>query len=155
MAVTSIWPIKGRVEDVILYAANPEKTTDKNTEMISSLHAIDDVIEYAADELKTEKLTYVEGINCNLYNAVKRFNEDLNMGNDRGNRVCYHAYQSFAEGEVDADTAHKIGVELAKRLWKSRFRVVVATHLNTSHFHNHFISAPIRGRVNPLSKRRA
>ena len=28
MAVTSIWPIKGRVDKVINYARNPEKTTD-------------------------------------------------------------------------------------------------------------------------------
>ena len=29
MAVTSIWPIKGRVDKVINYARNPEKTHDK------------------------------------------------------------------------------------------------------------------------------
>lgn len=28
MAVTSIWPIKGRVDKVINYARNPEKTTE-------------------------------------------------------------------------------------------------------------------------------
>ena len=28
MAVTSIWPIKGRVDRVINYARNPEKTTE-------------------------------------------------------------------------------------------------------------------------------
>ena len=30
-------------------------------------------------------------------------------------------------------------MELAKRLWSDRFEVVVATHLNTGHFHNHFV----------------
>lgn len=30
MAVTSIWPIKGRVDKVINYARNPEKTHDKD-----------------------------------------------------------------------------------------------------------------------------
>ena len=39
---------------------------------------------------------------------------------------------------TDADTAHKIGVELAQELWGDRFEVVVATHLNTGHYHNHF-----------------
>ena len=48
-------------------------------------------------------------------------------------------YQSFAEGEVDAKTAHEIGVKLAKELFEDRFEVVVATHLNTKHFHNHFV----------------
>ena len=58
--------------------------------------------------------------------------------NQEGGRVAYHGYQSFREGEVDADTAHNIGVELAQELWGDRFEVVVATHLNTGHYHNHF-----------------
>ena len=53
MAVTSIWPIKGRVEDVIRYAANPEKTTEKRAGEIAALHAVDDVIEYAAEKRLT------------------------------------------------------------------------------------------------------
>ena len=47
MAVTSIWPIKGRVDKVINYARNPEKTHDK--EKLSELHEIEGVVEYAAD----------------------------------------------------------------------------------------------------------
>lgn len=53
MAVTSIWPIKGRVDKVINYARNPEKTHDK--EKLSELHEIEGVVEYAADEMKTEE----------------------------------------------------------------------------------------------------
>ena len=139
MAVTSIWPIKGRVENVIQYAANPEKTTEETAQTVSSLHAVDDVIEYAADQLKTEKLMYVSGIHCTLQNAVKKFNGDLSRFERRSDRVCYHAYQSFAENEVDAKTANDIGIELAKRLWGDKFRVIVATHCNTGHYHNHFV----------------
>ena len=40
---------------------------------------------------------------------------------------------------MDADTAHRIGVELAKELWGDQFEVIVATHLNTDHYHNHFV----------------
>lgn len=57
MAVTSIWPIKGRVDKVINYARNPEKTHDK--ERLSELHEIEGVVEYAADEMKTEKRAYM------------------------------------------------------------------------------------------------
>ncbi len=35
-------------------------------------------------------------------------------------------------------TAHKIGVELAKRMWGERFEVMVSTHMNTGTVHNHF-----------------
>ena len=37
------------------------------------------------------------------------------------------------------DGLHEIGVELARELWGDRFQVIVATHLNTKHFHNHFV----------------
>ena len=30
-------------------------------------------------------------------------------------------------------------MKLAKEIWGERFEVVVATHLNTDHYHNHFV----------------
>ncbi len=139
MAVTAIWPIKGRVDDAIRYAANPAKTTEKKQRKKPSLFAVDEVIEYAVDETKTEELMYVTGINCTVGNAIRRFKEDLIRCGDKSERVCYHGYQSFAEGEVDAFTAHEIGKKLAERLWGDKYRVVVATHCNTGHYHNHFV----------------
>mgnify|MGYP002514557258 CR=1 FL=1 len=53
--------------------------------------------------------------------------------------LAWHAYQSFKEGEVTPDEAHKIGLELAKEMWGDRFEVIVSTHLNTNHYHNHFV----------------
>ncbi len=53
--------------------------------------------------------------------------------------ACYHGYQSFKHGEVDAKTAHEIGVKLAEKMWGDRFQVIVATHLNTDCMHNHFV----------------
>ena len=49
MAVTSIWPVKSRLDHVINYARNPEKTRERSLVSQASLHAIDNVIEYAAD----------------------------------------------------------------------------------------------------------
>lgn len=67
MAVTSIWPIKGRLDVILKYASNPEKTVESNYINQSELHSVDNVIEYAADEMKTEKRMYVSGIGCNEY----------------------------------------------------------------------------------------
>ena len=155
MAVTSIWPITGNPDGVIEYAINPEKTSEESREETAALHAIDNVVEYTADNLKTEKRMYVSGVNCQIPHAKEQFMETKRRFGKMDGRTCYHGYQSFRAGEVDADTAHRIGVALAKELWGDRFEVVVATHLNTDHYHNHFVSAPIRGRVNPLSKRQA
>ena len=138
MAVTSIWPIVKGVRDVITYACNPEKTTEENR---VQFHAVKNVLEYAADELKTEKCEYVDGINCRPDNAIQKFNETRRrFGKSGDKRVCYHGYQSFKQDEVDAKTAHEIGMELANRLWGDRFEVVVATHLDkATHLHNHFV----------------
>lgn len=137
MAVTSIWPVKNNVSGAIKYACNPEKTTAENR---VSLHAVENVMEYAADELKTERCEYVHGINCRPDNAIRVFNETRKRwGRAKDKRVCYHGYQSFNTDEVDAKAAHEIGIELAERLWGDRFEVIVATHCNTGHYHNHFL----------------
>lgn len=137
MAVTSIWPIKGRVDKVIDYARNPEKTTEASRK---KLHEIEGVLDYAADEMKTEQCQYVTGINVSsVETAAKEFMHTKWMERKTDGRVCFHGYQSFREDEVDADTAHKIGVALASELWGDRFQVVVATHCNTNHYHNHFV----------------
>lgn len=138
MAVTSIWPIKGRVDQVINYARNPEKTHDKAG--LSKLHEIEGVIEYASDEMKTETRAFVTCLNLTSEeDAAKEFMEVKHRYGKVDGRVCYHGYQSFKADEVDADTAHNIGVALAQELWGDRFQVVIATHCNTGHYHNHFV----------------
>lgn len=138
MAVTSIWPINNRVSVLINYAINPGKTRE---EVAVTLHQIDDVIQYAADELKTETREYVTCINCSsdADAAAKDFLRTKTYWEKEGGRQCFHGYQSFKPGEVDAATAHAIGVELAQRCWGEDFEVVVATHCNTGAYHNHFV----------------
>ena len=136
MATTKIWDIHGRVDKLIRYVVNPEKTAD--LEYAATMHAIENVIEYDADSMKTEQHLFVTGVNCDENNAVNEFMDAKRLWKKTGGIVAYHGYQSFAADEVDAKTAHEIGVKLAEKLWGDRFQVVVATHCNTGHFHNHF-----------------
>ena len=139
MAVTSIWPIKGRVDKVIAYVRNPEKVTEEYLSWKAALHVIDGVVQYAADDTKTERMEYVTGVNCAVETATEEFLLAKRMWHKEAGRLCYHGYQSFKPGEVDARTAHEISVELARRLWGDRFQVVIATHCNTGTYHNHFV----------------
>ena len=139
MAVTSIWPVKSRLDHVINYARNPAKTRERSLVAQASLHAIDNVIEYAADTIKTEERAYVSCLNCREDNAAVQMMETKRYWGKTDGRLCFHGYQSFAAGEVTAETAHAIGVELAEELWGERFEVVIATHCNTGHYHNHFV----------------
>lgn len=67
-----------------------------------------------------------------MINTKKQFNDEREI-------LAFHGYQSINAGEVDAKKAHQIGVEYAKRMWGDKYEVVVATHLNTQHIHNHFL----------------
>ena len=67
-----------------------------------------------------------------MTNTKKQFNDNKEI-------LAFHGYQSFEAGEVTPELAHQIGVEFANKLWGDRFEVVVATHLNTEHIHNHFL----------------
>ena len=71
--------------------------------------------------------------------AAQEFMEVKEYYGKTDGRVCFHGYQSFKAGEVDAATAHRIGVELAQKMWGEDFQVVVATHCNTDCYHNHFV----------------
>jgi len=137
MAVTKIWSIKGKAGSPLAYVADHEKTQREFTD--AQKQALEDVIAYAANEDKTEQLYYTTGINCSVEFARDQFdNTQLWFGKTGGN-VAYHAYQSFAEGEVTPDEAHAIGVQLARELWGDRFQMVVATHVNTKCVHNHIV----------------
>ena len=140
MAVTKIWPIKNSFAAPIIYVQNSEKTHNPNAGMSEeSLQALEDVIEYAANEDKTEMKYYVSTINCNKRCARDEFAMVKKRFGKEGGIVAFHAYQSFAPGEVNPSEAHSIGVELARRLWGDRFQIVVATHVNTAAVHNHLV----------------
>ena len=87
-----------------------------------------------------ERMEYVTCLNLHSEEtAAQEFMETKRLMHNEGGRSCYHGYQSFKADEVDADTAHSIGVALARELWGDRFQVVIATHCNTGHYHNHFV----------------
>ena len=138
MATTKIWSIRDSLSRVVDYAENPEKTENPNYSDIE-IQGLYDVMNYAADEHKTEMQYYVSGVNCVPEIAREQMIMTKKQFNKEGGIVAFHAYQSFKPGEATPDKAHQIGVELANRLWGSRFQVVIATHLNTNCVHNHFV----------------
>ena len=140
MATTSLWKVDKRLDHVIDYATDEEKTKNENIENEGgNFDSIEKLLTYATNPAKTEKLFYTTGINCKVDNAVKemQFIKKL-YGKEKG-ILAFHGYQSFKEGEVTPEIAHEIGVRLAEEMWGDRFQVVVSTHLNTDNIHNHFV----------------
>ena len=138
MATTKIWDIKGRLDSLINYAANPEKTDGKNYDQ-KQIQALHNVMEYASDDYKTEKRLYVSGVNTTPDAAKHKMQQTKLRYDKTGGIVAFHAIQSFMPGEITPELAHEIGKRLAKEMWGDRFEVVIATHLNKSHLHNHFV----------------
>lgn len=138
MATTSIWDVKDNLKRVLDYTSNPEKT---KTVSESDYHynGLSQAISYTTQDLKTEKQLYVSGINCTMATALKDMMITKKAFHKIDGILAYHAYQSFSPGEVDAETAHQIGIELAQAMWGDRFEVLVSTHLDKKHYHNHFV----------------
>ena len=140
MATTKIWKVQKRLDHVINYATNKEKTKNNYSKYgMDEFDSIRQVMAYATNPDKTEKQFYTTGINCEIEDAVKQMQfVKIFYGKENG-ILAFHAYQSFSEGEVTPEIAHEIGVKLANEMWGDRFQVVVSTHLNTQHIHNHFV----------------
>lgn len=135
MATTSIWSIKNNLKQSINYIINPKKTINKDygKDTYNYLELTDN--EY---NFKQEKVCYVSCINCSENNPY----DDMNFTKKQYGKIdgilAFHGYQSFKEGEVTANIAHEIGVKFAEEMFGD-YEIVVATHQNTNHIHNHFI----------------
>lgn len=113
MAVTRIWDIQKRSTRALIdYCTNPEKTEDGQL---------------------------VSGVNCSFETVNKEFWITKNSYGKTDKILAFHGLQSFNPGEVTPETAHKIGLELAQRIWGERFQVLVCTHTDKAHIHNHFV----------------
>ena len=138
IATTGKWKIEKRLDNVIDYTTNIEKTinSDYGKDSYYDLH---NVIDYVEADYKTEKQFYVSGVNCNPKTALEEMTIIKEQYGKTGGILGFHAFQSFAEGEVTPEQCHAIGVRLAEEMWGDRFEVVVSTHLNTNIYHNHFV----------------
>ena len=137
MATTSLWAIKGRLDHLIGYVENPEKTK-LNTANDKDLQTLWNVLSYTTRADKTEEKLYVSGINCIPAIAVEQMIITKKQFAKNDGRIAYHGFQSFKPNEVTPDIAHEIGMKLAKEMWGDRFQVVVSTHLDKDHLHSHF-----------------
>lgn len=135
MATTKIWTIKDNLKRVLDYTRNPQKT-----EIDDDLWA---VLHYAARPQKVtrydETTAFVTGVACSAENAYREMQSIKQQFGKTGGILAIHAYQSFKPGEVTPQECHEIGVNLARHLWGSRYQVLVTTHLDKDHLHNHFV----------------
>lgn len=133
MATTSLWYIKGQLCDLIDYVENPDKTN-----LDDSLQDFVNVFSYDTNPIKTNNKQFVTAINCKKEIALEQMILTKKQFNKEDKYIAWHGYQSFKPDEVTPELCHEIGVKLAQQMWGDRFQVIVSTHLDKDHLHNHF-----------------
>lgn len=112
MAVTKTHPIKSTLKAAIDYICNPEKT---------------------------DGTLLVSAYGCAAETADIEFAWTRRHSIDKGTNLGRHLIQAFEPGEVSAEEAHKIGMELAKEILGGKYEFVLTTHTDRGHLHNHLI----------------
>ena len=112
MAYTRIHAIKATVQKALKYICNPEKTDGQ---------------------------ILIDSFACGIETAHYDFMDALSKSSGVGDKQAFHLIQSFAPGEVDFDTAHQVGIELADKLLENKYSYIIATHIDKEHCHNHII----------------
>ncbi len=133
MATTSLWHIKGKLRDLIDYVENPDKT-----KLDDYMQDFVNVFIYDTNPNKTNNKEFVTAINCLKEIALQQMIMTKQQFNKLDKSIAWHGYQSFKPDEVTPELCHEIGVKLAKQMWGDRFQVIVSTHLDKDHLHNHF-----------------
>ncbi len=138
MATTGIWKVNSNLKRVLQYTTNVEKTKNEKYDNCS-YHDLHNLLDYVESDFKTEEQFFVSGINCSAKTALDEMVLTKEQFGKKNGIQAFHAFQSFKEGEVTPEQCHEIGVKLANEMWGDRFEVVVSTHVNTNHLHNHFV----------------
>ena len=112
MAYTRIHAIKATVQKALKYICNPEKTDGQ---------------------------ILIDSFACGIETAHYDFMDALSKSSGVGDKQAFHLIQSFAPREVDFDTAHQVGIELADKLLENKYSYIIATHIDKEHCHNHII----------------
>ena len=112
MAYTRIHAVKATIQKALKYICNPEKTDGQ---------------------------ILIDSFACGIETAHYDFMDALSKSSGVGDKQAFHLIQSFAPGEVDFDTAHQVGIELADKLLENKYSYVIATHIDKEHCHNHII----------------
>lgn len=104
---------------------------------VTSACPMKNIFPYVMREEATDTML-IDGVNCSPESALEEFEFVKLRFHKPDGRQYYHIIQSFApDDDLTPETAHEIGLRFAEAF--PGFQIVVATHVNTDHIHNHLI----------------
>ena len=106
-------------------------------EAISSKADIKTIIKYVTQDKKTNS-NLITGKDCLAESCLEEMLYTKNFYNKNSGRQYIHIIQSFdPKDNLSAEEIHKAGIKLAEKF--NNFHVLVATHTDKEHLHNHLI----------------
>lgn len=106
------------------------------TKILSKNMRLDKLIRYIQNPDKTEEsvLTFCQF--CNPKDAARQWAETKRRIGKTDGIQAFHIIQSFALGEITPELAHELGKQFIRE-HLSDYEVVLGTHVDKGHIHNH------------------
>lgn len=106
-------------------------------EAISSKANLKTIIKYVTQDKKTN-INLITGKDCLAESCLEEMLYTKNFYKKNSGRQYIHIIQSFdPKDNLSAQEIHKAGIKLAEKF--NGFQVLVATHIDKEHLHNHLI----------------
>lgn len=132
MAIVKVFAVRKQLKKTVNYITDSEKTDSNLSHMI----------DYALNSEKTssEQFLYESVINLpDVKTAYAHMQATKERFDKTGGVLGYHIIQSFKPGEITADRCHELGRKLASEMFGAGYEIVIGTHLNKEHLHNHIV----------------
>lgn len=137
MAIIKVFAVRKQLKKTVNYITDKEKTDSDLAKKI----------DYALNSEKTastvaasEQFLYESVINLpDVSSAYERMQATKERFSKTSGILGYHIIQSFKPGEITADQCHELGRKLASEMFGAGFEIVIGTHLNKEHLHNHIV----------------
>ena len=106
-------------------------------EAISSKANIKRIISYVTQDKKTN-VNLISGKDCMVESCLEEMLYTKNLYHKNSGRQYIHVIQSFdPKDNLSAEQVHNVGIKLANTF--NGFQVLVATHIDKNHLHNHLV----------------
>ena len=106
-------------------------------EAISSKANIKRIISYVTQDKKTN-VNLISGKDCMAESCLEEMLYTKNLYHKNSGRQYIHVIQSFdPKDNLSAEQVHNVGIKLANTF--NGFQVLVATHIDKNHLHNHLV----------------
>lgn len=137
MAVIKAFAVRKQLKKTVNYITDSEKT---DSDLARKIDYALNAEKTAVTEAASEQFLYESVINLpDVKTAYAHMQATKERFDKTGGVLGFHIIQSFKPGEITADRCHELGRKLASEMFGAGYEIVIGTHLNKEHLHNHIV----------------